>query len=176
MKISISGLTASGKSSLAKELAKFFELELYSAGKIFREIAKEKNLNLETLSKIADPAIDELVDKKTKEICSLKEKFVIEGRLAIYFCQNSYKIFLTTSQEIRAQRLAFRENLNFYQALEILAERDKNDLERYKKIYGIENYEEEMKKIADLVIDNSLITLEETFELVKKKILSAYEK
>ncbi|GBD34341.1 Cytidylate kinase [bacterium HR35] len=176
MKISISGLAASGKSSLAKELAKFFELEFYSAGKIFREIAEEKNLDLETLSKIADPAIDELVDKKTQEICLIKEKFVIEGRLAIYFCPNSYKIFLTASQEVRAQRLAFRENLNFSQALEMIIERDKNDLERYKKIYGIENYDEEMKKLADLVIDNSLITLEETFELAKKKILAVYKK
>lgn len=176
MKISISGPSSSGKSSLAKALGECFGLEVYSAGTIFREVAQKRGIKLEELSKLAEEELDKIVDERTKFICQTKDNFIIEGRLAIYFCPNSFKIFLTALKEKRAERLAIRENLDFSKALELLEKRDKNDFERYKKLYGIENYEEEFKKIADVVIESTFMSLEETIKFAQNKILEFFKK
>jgi len=44
------------------------------------------------------------------------------------------------------------------------------DLDRYKKIYKIEDYEREMKKIANLIIDSSDLSIEEVFNISLLKL------
>ena len=170
IKIAISGLTASGKSTLAKNLADYFNIKKYSTGEIFRNYAKERGLDIERLSLYAEEKLDKIADEETKRICNLENNFVIEGRLTIYFCENAFKIYIYADKEIRAKRLALRENLSFEEALKKLEERDSYDLERYKKIYKIEDYEEEMKKGANLIIDSSNLSLDEVFNISLFKV------
>jgi cytidylate kinase len=170
IKIAISGLTASGKSTLAKNLADYFNIKKYSAGEIFRNYARERGLDIEKLSLEAEEKLDKIADEETKRICNFEDNFVIEGRLTIYFCETSFKIYIYADKEIRAKRLALRENLNFEEALKRLEERDSYDLDRYKKIYKIEDYEREMKKIANLIIDSSNLSIEEVFNISLSKL------
>jgi len=170
VKIAISGLTASGKSTLAKNLADYFNIKKYSAGEIFRNYARERGLDIEKLSLEAEEKLDKIADEETKRICSFEDNFVIEGRLTIYFCENAFKIYIYADKEIRAKRLALRENLNFEEALKRLEERDSYDLDRYKKIYKIEDYEREMKKIANLIVDSSDLSIEEVFNISLSKL------
>jgi len=67
MIITISGKAGSGKSTVAKQLAKKLNLKHYSIGDIMRKLAKEKNISLNELSKLAekDKTIDLTLDKKT---------------------------------------------------------------------------------------------------------------
>ncbi len=165
IKIAISGLTASGKSTLAKNLADYFNIKKYSTGEIFRNYAKEKGIDIEKLSFEVEEKFDKMADEETKRICVFEDNFVIEGRLTIYFCENAFKIYIYADKEIRAKRLALREGLKFEEALKKLEERDVYDLSRYKKIYKIEDYEKEMKSIANLIIDSSNLSIEEVFNI-----------
>ena len=86
MIITISGKAGSGKSTVAKQLAKKLNLKHYSIGDIMRQIAKERNLSLNELSKLAekDKSIDTELDKKQLELRNKKD-FIIDGRLTAYF-------------------------------------------------------------------------------------------
>jgi len=72
IKIAISGLTASGKSNLAKNLSDYFKIKKYSSGEIFRNYAKERLIDIERLSFEAEEKLDKLIDEETKRICFLK--------------------------------------------------------------------------------------------------------
>lgn len=52
MKVIVSGLTASGKSSVSKALAKEFNLEYFSASSKLREILPKKILKFGNLKKV----------------------------------------------------------------------------------------------------------------------------
>lgn len=68
MKISITGDLGSGKSTVAKQLAKDLGFDYISTGTIFREIAKEYGIDVLKLNKLAltDTSIDDRVDGKLK--------------------------------------------------------------------------------------------------------------
>ncbi len=174
MRIAVCGLSSSGKSTLAKRIAKEFNLELYSSGEIFREIAKQRGLRLEELSKATEKEIDIEIDEKTKRICKEKDNFVIEGRLPCFFCKDSFKIYLHAPLNVRVRRCALRDGILYEDALKLVEERDMNDLRRYKILYGIDDYDKTMKEIADLVIDTERYSIEEmcslAFEAIREHI------
>ncbi|MEM4602157.1 MAG: nucleoside monophosphate kinase, partial [Desulfurococcaceae archaeon] len=68
-RIVISGPPGSGKTTQAKIIAERYNLKYFSAGRIFRDIAKQRGLSLEELSSIAlkDSSVDLEVDRKTFE-------------------------------------------------------------------------------------------------------------
>ena len=88
MIITISGIAGSGKSTVAKLLAKKLNYKHYSIGDFMRQIAKERKLTLLELSKQAekDNSIDKELDKKQIELGKTKDNFVIDSRLGFHFC------------------------------------------------------------------------------------------
>ena len=56
--ITVSGPSCSGKTAVARHLASKLGLKYLSAGEIFREVAKERNIDLETLSETREDEID----------------------------------------------------------------------------------------------------------------------
>ena len=107
--ISVGGLHGTGKSSLADAIAKKFNLRRMSAGVIFRQLAKERNLTLEEFSRVAagDEDIDRLIDDKLREEAE-KGNAVIDGQLAAWMAGDNadLKILLIASVENRIRRLA----------------------------------------------------------------------
>ncbi len=137
--ITISGLIGSGKTTLAKALAERLNLKHISAGKVFREMAKERGLSLQEFSKLAerDKSFDRLVDERQKELAK-QGNVVIDGRLSGWLIDADLKIWLKASLEERAKRVAKRENKDYETALRETKEREKSELKRYKEIYGID--------------------------------------
>jgi CMP/dCMP kinase len=176
MKITISGIVGSGKSTIAKLLAKKLGYKYYSVGGFMRDIAIERNLHLSELSKIAekDKTIDYELDERQKKLNKTADNFVMDSRLGFYFISRSYKIFLTVDLDAAAKRIfnAARGEEK-YDSLEecrnYLEKRINSEKLRYKQYYNVD-----FPTISDfdLVIDTTSKTPEEILEEISKHLKS----
>ncbi|MEM5829079.1 MAG: cytidylate kinase family protein [Candidatus Aenigmatarchaeota archaeon] len=175
--ITVSGLSGSGKSYVAKFLAKKLNLKHRSAGEIFRKIAKEEGKSLEEFCKKRSKDIDLITDKETERLL-IKGNIIIDGRLSGYVAtkllndgklKNCLRIFVDCPLKIRAKRVAKRDGLSIREAMKKIRERDESDLEKYKKIYKINPCNE---MFYDVIIDNSVSEkrLREILENISKVI------
>jgi len=172
--ITVSGFASSGKSTGARAIAKAFKLKYAFAGKIFREIAKERNTPLEKFSEIREDEIDYEADKKTLEL-AMKGGVVLDARLSGFVAGSwaDVRIFYECPLGVRARRAAARENLSFEEAVKAVERRDIEDKKRYKKLYDIDSCD---KSIYDIIIDNEKLTLEENKTIPVKLVKNFLEK
>lgn len=183
MIITISGTPGSGKSTIARGIAKKFNIKHYSIGDLMRSIAKEKGISLQELSDQAkeDKKIDFELDEETKKLAK-KDNFVIDSRLGFHFISKSIKIFVKADLNIAVKRIykdiqnkereTEKDIKTLSDALKKTKERMKSECDRYKKYYGL-NYLDESN--YDFVIDTTEINAETAVERIeaflKKKIL-----
>jgi cytidylate kinase len=166
MIITIGGKAGSGKSSVAKQLAKKLGYKFYSAGDVRRKYALSKGMSLAELNRQAEknPFSDKMVDEYLKKMAESEDDFVVDGRMGFYFIPKSIKILLEADEKARAERLIGRgkseENPeDLKEALKLVRQRDASDVVRYKKLYNINPYEE---KHYDFVLDTTNNTVEES--------------
>ena len=174
MIITISGKAGSGKSTVCKELAKKLNLKHYSIGDLMRKIAKEKNISLIELSKLAekDKSIDKELDKKQIEFRK-KDNFVIDGRLTAFFIPNAdLKIFLECDDKVRAKRILKderkdEESKELNKIIEKIKERELSERKRYDQYYSVDYYD---KKLYGLVINTTKLSVNEVVNKILKSI------
>ncbi len=180
MIIAISGTAGSGKSTVAKAIAKELKLKHYSAGDFMREMASERGISLIEIGKLAekDPSVDREVDERNKLLAG-KDDFVIDSRLAFHFIPNSIKIFLKVDPKVAAKRI-FRDiqaqkravEKGFGSEKEVLdgiIKRQQSEVKRYQKYYGIDYLDESN---YDFVLDTTNLTVEQSI----KKVLDFVKK
>jgi cytidylate kinase len=141
MRITVSGPPGSGTTSLAKYLAVRHTLEMISAGEVFRQIAKERNVDIGELGKLAenDLSIDALIDARQKDLALKRDKLVIEGRLSGWLVENAdLKIWLTAPLACRAKRIAKRDEVDEYTARMMTMVREACEARRYQNYYSID--------------------------------------
>lgn len=170
MIITISGLAGSGKSSVAKLIAKKLGYEHFSAGDLQRELAIERGMSITQWGKAEakDKSFDLMVDKKTEKLGKSKDNFVMDGWLAPLFIPHSVKIFLGGDELVRAKRrLAHkRKEENFEdikKTVEDMNNRVQINQERWLKYYDydlldLENY--------DFIVDTTSFSLDEVVEKI----------
>ena len=171
MIITISGKAGSGKSTVAKELAKQLKLKHHSIGDLMRQMAKERNISLLDLGKFAekDKSIDKELDERQIKLGKEENNFVIDGRLTAYFIPNSdVKIFLECEDTVRAERILKDErkdekSKDISEVIAKIREREASERKRYKQYYGIDYYDEEM---YNLVIDTTKLKVKEVVERI----------
>lgn len=175
MIIAISGTAGSGKSTVGKLLAEKLGLKHYSTGDFMREIAKERNLSLEDLGRIAegDRSVDATLDKRQIKLGKEEDGFVIDARLGFYFIPNSVKVFLDADLKVRAERVlkdilirglrGEERGKTIREVIEEMKKREESEKTRYLKYYGVDPYEMEH---YDLVVDTSKISAEEVGEKI----------
>ena len=166
MKITISGIPGSGKSTVSSAIAKKYNLIHYSTGKFMRDYAKKHSITIEEVNVLAkkDKKIDDAMDNKLKELNG-KEGYIIEGRLGALFCKDNYNILLTVNEDVCAKRISVRENLSYEDALKKLRFRRNEERQRFIDIYGFD-YEDESN--YDLVVDTSNNKVEDTVAIIAK--------
>src|SRR5260221_8570041 len=146
MIISISGVPGSGKTSVAKLLAKQRGMTFYSMGGLRGKMALERGITIDELNRLGetDPTTDTSVDDYQRELGKKEDNFVIEGRLSWHFIPNSFKIFLGCDLHEAAKRIyGARKNetsrddeplyANVEQAEKDIANRMASDDLRYQK-------------------------------------------
>ena len=177
MIITISGRAGSGKSTIAKLVAKKLGLKHFSSGDFMRQMAKERKISLLELSKLAekDSSIDKELDERQIKFGKEQDDFVIDGRLSAFFIPNAdFRIFLDADKKTRAERIlrdarAEEKGRSLEDIEERIEEREKSEAKRYKEYYGFDCYD---KAKYDFVIDTTSLSIEE----VAKKVLGIIRK
>lgn len=145
--ITIGGPPGTGTTTVARAVAKRFSLRYFSTGEVFRNVAKNRGLDVENLSKTAEKEVDSKVDSLSVEEAK-QGGVVIESDLAAWMCKdvtkNILKIWLTASLETRANRIfndSKKRTAESHTTLEDvkskLEKRFNEDKGRYLKYYGI---------------------------------------
>jgi cytidylate kinase len=171
MIITISGTPGSGKSTIAKAVAKKLKYKHYSMGDLQRIYATEKGISILQLGKLeeTDESIDKEIDQKQVELGKKEDNFIIDSRLGSYFIpQAKYKIFLDADKKARAGRIMKdKRNVEKYktekEALKAMDDREECNSRRYKKLYGVDHFD---KKLYTHFIDTTDLNPEDVVEKV----------
>ena len=168
--ITVSGLSVSGKDTIAKEIAHHFKLEFINTGDIIRKFAKRKGVSLKRATRILPAKIDLIADKQILDL-AMKGGYVIAGRLAGWAAGDfsDCKIFVDCRKSVRAKRLSQRNNLTLSQAKKTVTQRDSRDQERYQRLYGINLRQ---GNIYDIIVDNN----KEGIKEIKKRVIQMIKK
>jgi len=171
MKITIAGTPGSGKSTVAKEVAKKLKFRHFSAGDFMRSLAKEKGMSLLELSRMAEESreIDEKLDRWVEATGEANDNFVMDARLAFNFIPDSVKIFLDVSDDEAARRIyndmrpEEKENTSQAATYENIKRRKESENKRYEEYYNLEYTDPDN---YDLVIDTTGMTVKEVVDKI----------
>jgi len=155
MRITVSGLPGSGTTTLAEALSSRFDLGHVSSGDVFRSMADERGVSLAEFGRIAeeDPEIDREIDERQREIARERDDVVVEGRLSGWMVEDAtLRVWLAAPVDVRAERVADREEKGFEEALDEVEEREESEAKRYREIHGIDIGD---LSVYDLVVDTS---------------------
>jgi cytidylate kinase len=142
MLITVSGPPGSGTSTTAAGLAAAFGLDHVSGGDIFRELAEEHDLSLGEFNELAeeDDQIDRDLDRRLRDVAIEHDDVVLESRLAGWLAADhaDFRLWLDAPVDIRAERIADREDKSVEQAREETLVRAESEGERYRRYYDID--------------------------------------
>lgn len=184
--ITIAGKPGSGKSSTAKLLAEKLGYQHFSSGDLFREIARQRGQNVKQANidaenqELDEQNIDELVDRRLREIGEQEDEKVIDSRTAWHWIPGAFKVFIDLDLAVAADRIHastaemdtadirnehIPETRDEYIAE--LRERLASEARRYEKLYAINPYD---TSNHDFVIDSGINSIEE----IVQKVYDAY--
>ena len=182
MHITMTGNLGSGKSTLCKLLNEKYQFEIYSTGKVQRELARQMNMTTLELNQFmcSDKKYDKMIDDETARISrENKDKDIIfDSRLAWHFVEHSFKVFVSVSLDVAAERVmndqrgAEEKYTSFEEARKLLVERALTEKDRYKDIYNL-NYMDFSN--YNLVIDSTYCQPEQIVEIILREARE-YEK
>jgi cytidylate kinase len=156
MLITVSGPGGSGKSTLAATLADRLGYDHVSGGDIFRDIAAERDLSPLELNKLAeeDDQIDRDLDRRLRSTARDNDDLVLESRLAGWMAGDyaDLRLWLDAPLDVRAARIADREDKDVETAREETVARADSEQLRYEEYYGIDI---EDLTIYDLVVNTA---------------------
>jgi cytidylate kinase len=167
-------MAGSGKSTVARKLAKKYKTKYYFGGDILKELAREEGYKVtgidwwdtpEGMKFLSHRKKDLNFDKKVDEILlkMAKRGGVFTSWTLPWIYDKSINIWLNASQKTRAKRMAERDNTK-KGILSVVKKRDIHNRKLYKKLYGIEL--EKDYTPFDLVINTNGMTQEQTIKII----------
>lgn len=175
--ICICGMAGSGKSTVAKRIAKHYGLRYSSGGNALKAVAaelgyitsgegwweteegikflKERSRNLD---------IDRRVDQKQLEWAE-EGGIVFDSWTMPWLFKGGFKVWLEASEKVRANRIAERDGLTPEEALKFLREKEARTKVIYRKLYGFTLGEDLLP--FHLIIDVNFLSKDEVFEALR---------
>ena len=166
IKIAISGKSGCGNTTVSKMIAETLGLKFINF--TFRSLAQERGVDLKTVLELAakDDSIDREVD--TRQVALAEGGCVLGSRLAIWMIKDAgLKVYLNASADVRVQRIINREGGRFDEVARFTEERDRQDHERYLRIYNIDTND---YTFADLIIETDKLSPPEITDIIVKRI------
>ena len=183
--IIISGPPAIGKTTIAKGLAKEFNIEYLSGGDILKELAEQQGFQtkgddwwdtqeginfLDQRKKNSE--FDKNVDNKLKELFS-KGGIVVTSYTLPWLVKGGVKIWLDGSKENSALRMTTRDNSSKNEALEIVQKRYNENKIIYKELYGFEFGED--LSVFNKIIETDEMNVEEVLKVAKSTVREFFD-
>lgn len=106
-KITITGDLGSGKSAVSRILQAELGFEVFSTGKVQREIAAKYGMSTLELNKYAEShrEIDDEIDDYSRALGRREQSLIVDSRLAWHFIPHSFKVFLKVDADVAAARI-----------------------------------------------------------------------
>jgi len=178
--IVISGPPAVGKTTVAKGLAKEFNLQYISGGDILKEIAKEHGFNSDgddwwdteegmkfLNQREQNSEFDKNLDKKLIDLFN-QGGMVITSYTLPWLIEYGVKIWLEGSHESSTKRMQSRDNMSSENAYEITKSRFDKNKALYKKLYGF-NFGED-KSVFDVIINTDNLTANQVIDVTTETV------
>ena len=174
--ITISGRIASGSTTLGHKLAGILGWRHIEGGEIFWEAIRMKMGLGEKDTNLRPDKEDEDFDSSLKKILKEGKNLILETKLAGFNAQEILGVFKigvvceddkgNDKTEIRIDRLINREKISIGQAKEEAVDRERNDLEKWRRLYanGDKSWVYWDKKYYDLVINTYSHNQDETLK------------
>jgi cytidylate kinase len=174
--ICLAGLTACGKSTVARRLARKYGLEYVSGGTTLKELAlkmgytaKEKGWwetdeGMRFLEeRLSDPQFDKKIDSELLKWAD-RGNVVLDSWTMPWLLKQGFKIWLEVSPKERAKRLARRDSINSEEAEKVICAKDGKTKMIYENLYGFKLGEDYSP--YDLILNSELLTSDQVFEVL----------
>jgi cytidylate kinase len=148
--ICVSGMTGSGKSTVAKRLADKYGFSYFSGGNALKILAQEEGYNPDVTGwwetaeglrflqrRIEDPAFDRRIDEKLLELAE-QGNVVLDSWTIPWLLKGGFKVWLEASPQVRAKRVMNRDSISIEEAMKALTEKDEQTRQIYKNLYGFD--------------------------------------
>jgi cytidylate kinase len=176
----VSGPPAIGKTTVAKGLAREFNLTHLSGGDILKEIASEQGFSstgddwwdteegMEFLDqRKKNPEFDKKVDEKLKTLFQNGD-VVITSYTLPWMVNGGIKIWLAGAVENSAKRMQNRDNLTEHDALNVVQKRFSENKIIYKALYDFEFGED--LSVFDRIIETDGLNAQQVLDKAKSVV------
>ena len=175
--IVVSGPPAIGKTTVAKGLAKEFNLNYLSGGDILKELATEEGFSssgddwwdtedgMKFLNQRKEnPEFDKKVDEKLIELFE-KGDVVITSYTLPWLIDDGIKLWLDGSAKNSAKRMQNRDSMDEFSALEVVNKRFNENKLIYKNLYNFEFGDD--LSVFDKIIETDDKNADQVLEIAK---------
>jgi cytidylate kinase len=148
--VCISGMTGSGKSTVAKRLAAKYDLDYFSGGNALRLLAQEEGYHSDVTGwwespegldflkqRLGDSVFDKKIDQKLLQLAK-KGNVVLDSWTMPWLLAEGFKVWLEASSKVRARRVVGRDSISLEEAIKALEEKDERTRQIYKNLYGFD--------------------------------------
>jgi cytidylate kinase len=172
--ICIAGMTACGKSTVARRLAEKYGLKYVSGGTELKELAIRMGYKAQERGwwettegkrfleqRLRDFRFDKQVDAELLKWAE-QGNVVLDSWTMPWLFKNGFKIWIEVSPQERAERLVRRDKISLRDAEKAITEKDENTKRIYERLYGFKLGGD--LSPFDLVLDTETLSAKETFE------------
>ena len=174
--IALSGLPASGKSTLVSKLSLSLRWDARGIGEIWRQRHKEEAPHIKFDKYWANSSIEKnrKINEAFLEIVNAG-KVIADTRYAHIYSYKTLKVFLTAPLTVRALRafsnktkVEFRD-MNLPDIETLLQKREQDEVVMGQKLYGL-NYDYRSPEHYDLTLDSGLMNVEQEYNEILKEL------